>query len=348
MTVRIAVILSNTPQPSFEIIGKLFAQSFREAGVLVSERGIPQTSLERAALAREYEGQPVVFFHNVAMGHDFQVIPGAKNVALPAYEFSRIYDSAVTLLNRYDEIWVTTSHVAAVLENSGVNVSIYKIPPALDRGNYPHKLSYEPHRPFRFLFVGEPHFRKGVHFLMYGFIKAFPDMGEAELLIKTRLHPSWATLRDDIKLLTEQLPLEDLGQLYVDSDCYISASLAEGLGLPIAEAMLCGLPVCTNWWGGHRDLLTDGGYFPLTYVESPRPWTGEPQYYTPGQKCALSDETSVAQAMRSIIGISPAERCRMAEKAKENLENKYGVQSLRAFWLEQTARLWGKFFGTCP
>ncbi len=335
-----AVILSNTPQPSFKVIGDLFAESLREAGVEVIERGVPSTSEERAALTKEFEGQETVFFHNVSMGKDFQVIPEAKNVGLPAYEFSRVYDSAVRLLNKYDELWVTTSYVGKLLKNSGVTVLILRLPPALDRQNFPKKTSYGPHKPFRFLFVGEPHFRKGVHFLMYGFVNAFPKTGEAELIIKTAINPRWAPLREDIKIITEWLPTRDMQRLYAESDCYISASLAEGLGLPIAEAMLCGIPVCANNWGGHRDLLTEGGFFPLKFIEADRPWTGEPQFYTPGQKCAISNEVSVAEAMRQIVDSSPDTRQGMAAKARENLLQSYGTTALRSLWATHVARLW--------
>ncbi len=335
-----AVILSNTPQPSFRIIGDLFSHNFREAGVKVVERDVPSNQEQRAALNREFEGQKAVFFHNVAIGRDFQTIPGAINVGLPAYEFSRVYDSAVRLLNKYDELWVTTSHVGDVLQDSGATVPILRMPPALDRGNFPQKADYSPHKPFRFLFVGEPHFRKGAHFLMHGFVKAFPNAGSAELIIKTGAHHRWTPLREDIRLISDWLSTEAMRKLYAESDCYISASLAEGLGLPIAEAILCGTPVCANYWGGHRDLLADGGFFPLKYFEADRPWTGEPQFYTPGQKCAISNEASVAEAMRKIVDSSPARRQRMAARARESLLQSYGSAALRPLWAKEVARLW--------
>ncbi len=336
----IAVILSNTPQPSFKVIGNFFLKNFVEAGVTVIERSVPSTPKERLTLAKEFAGKSAVFFHNVAIGKDFQVIPESKNIGLPAYEFSRIYDSAVELLNKYDELWVTTRHVGELLKNSGVTVPIVHLPPALDRENFPQKTSYDCHKPFRFLFVGEPHFRKGVHYLMYGFVKAFPKIGEAELIIKTGVNSRWAPLRKDIKLITEWFPTKDIQRLYAESDCYISASLAEGLGLPVAEAILCGIPVCSNYWGGHRDLLTDGGFFPLEFIETDRPWTGEPQFYTPGQKCAISDEVSVSKAMRQIADSLLYKRQRIAAKAREHLLQNYGVTALKSRWAIQVARLW--------
>lgn len=336
-----AVILGNSPQPSFKIIGDLFIKNFQEAGVTVIERGVPATAEECTILAKEFACTDAVFFHNTA-GYSFQIIPGARNIALPAYEFSKFPEPWVKLLNNYDEIWITTRHVGRIMASSGITRPIFKLPPALDRDARPRKTTYAAHYPFRFLFVGEPHFRKGVHFLMYGFVKAFPTPGQAELVIKTSSCKDWAPLRSDIKFITERLSRDELLRLYAGSDCYISASLAEGLGLPLAEAALMGLPVCANNWGGHQDLLVSGGYFSLKFVEAARPWTGPPQFYTPGQKCAFSDENSVAAAMLKIVKSSALQRQRLAEKAHAHIIKKYGAETLKPLWQKQVNRLWHK------
>ncbi len=335
-----AVILGNVPQPSFKIMGELFRKSFEGAGLTVFERGIPATLEERLALQMEFSGQNTIFFHNTS-GSGFQVIPGARNIALPAYEFSRLPDPWARLLNDYTEVWVTTSHVRDLLKKSGVSVPILRLPPALDREELQAKRSYEPSRPFRFLFAGESRSEEGVHFLMHGFLRAFPQMGDAELTIKTDPASEWASPRQDIMLVNERLSREELLRLCRDSDCYISSSLGESLDLPLATAILCGLPVCANYWGGHRDLLIASGFFPLDYRETDRPWTGAPQLYTPGQKCALSDETAVAEAMLKIYHSSPGKRGHMAEKARRYLLKSYGAEVLEPFWQVHVMRLWG-------
>ena len=52
-----------------------------------------------------------------------------------------------------------------------------------------------------------------------------------------------------------------LRNLYVASDVYLSASKAEGLGIPILEAMACGLPVVGCDTGAITELLADNRGF---------------------------------------------------------------------------------------
>jgi glycosyltransferase involved in cell wall biosynthesis len=48
-------------------------------------------------------------------------------------------------------------------------------------------------------------------------------------------------------LFLEQVPEEDLPLLYSAADVYLCASFLEGFGIPVVEAMACGLPVvCSN------------------------------------------------------------------------------------------------------
>ena len=52
-----------------------------------------------------------------------------------------------------------------------------------------------------------------------------------------------------------------LRNLYVASDAYLSTSKAEGLGIPILEAMACGIPVVATDTGAITELLEDGRGF---------------------------------------------------------------------------------------
>ena len=54
------------------------------------------------------------------------------------------------------------------------------------------------------------------------------------------------------------LPAQDLWGLFGMSDVYLSTSKAEGLGMPVLEAMACGIPCVTSDTGAHRELLDNG------------------------------------------------------------------------------------------
>lgn len=54
------------------------------------------------------------------------------------------------------------------------------------------------------------------------------------------------------------MPQKDLWALYAVADCFLHTSKAEGLGLPVLEAMACGIPVVATDTGAIHELLSDG------------------------------------------------------------------------------------------
>jgi UDP-glucose:(heptosyl)LPS alpha-1,3-glucosyltransferase len=50
----------------------------------------------------------------------------------------------------------------------------------------------------------------------------------------------------------------DILDAYAASDLYVSPSLEDSFGMPVAEAMACGLPAITSIFAGVSSLLHDG------------------------------------------------------------------------------------------
>jgi glycosyltransferase involved in cell wall biosynthesis len=117
---------------------------------------------------------------------------------------------------------------------------------------------------------------------------------------------------------------EALLNRYRGFDLFASASLGEGLGLPVAEAILAGLPVLANDWGGHRDLLRAGAFFPIPHAVVPQPFCSRPDYYAPGQRCAVASVEGIAQALRRAARTSVTTRLEMAERARLALLGRFG------------------------
>jgi len=159
---------------------------------------------------------------------------------------------------------------------------------------------------------------------MQGFMKAFPETGSALLTIKTSPSCEWKSPRDDIILIKEEWSREKLLAEYENHDCFVSTSLAEGLGLPIAEAIMAELPVCTNYWGGHRSLLTLGGFVEISHKEIIQPFTSDPAFYAEDQKCAYSSPESISQALKECTSISAKKRKEIVKVAKQFFFENYG------------------------
>ncbi len=72
------------------------------------------------------------------------------------------------------------------------------------------------------------------------------------------------TFPDSIKnriVSMENISNEKLGSLYEKASCYISASLFEGLGMPIVEAMSFGIPVLLSDIPPHREVSINKGLY---------------------------------------------------------------------------------------
>jgi glycosyltransferase involved in cell wall biosynthesis len=317
-----AFVLTDTARLSYQIIGRLTCLSLQAAGIRAGELPMAEDESGRRGYSTRLRG--AVLFHST-IGPLFAPIPGAFNVALPLHEWSRYPAAWVDRLDRFDAVWTASRFVARTLRASGLRAPLTYVPPALDLEMPTRKRSRRAGRPFRFLTCGEPHFRKGLHLLVEGFLEAFPEPGVATLTIKTSAQCRWEPPRRDILVRPEPLSRAEMLDLYRGFDAYVSASLGEGLGLPVAEAVLAGLPVVANRWSGHADLLPPAGCFGVGYRLVEQPFCSEPSYYAPGQRCAFSRPTDVAAGLLRAVDASPAARERIARTARTHLIGNYGT-----------------------
>lgn len=61
----------------------------------------------------------------------------------------------------------------------------------------------------------------------------------------------------EILLINKDISQEQIKYLYENSDLLVAPSFGEGFGLPLAEAMLCNLPVLTTNYGGQKDFCNN-------------------------------------------------------------------------------------------
>ena len=169
-----------------------------------------------------------------------------------------------------DLITVGSSQTARFLEDAGVNVPMAIVGDGVDH------LLEKPAEPlpqllpdgFKFLHVSSCFPRKAVDVLLASFGAAFADCGDVSLVIKTFPNPHNAIQQQlaqfrsaypsgpEVVVIEGDWSESQMAGLYEACDAYVAPSRGEGFGLPLAEAMLYGLPVITTDWGGHRDFCT--------------------------------------------------------------------------------------------
>jgi glycosyltransferase involved in cell wall biosynthesis len=175
-------------------------------------------------------------------------------------EWARVFASQV------DELWVPSNYVKRVYVESGVPESrVFVIPLGIDPNVFhpsvkPFKL--KTRKRFKFLFVGGTIYRKGIDLLLDAYVRQFTRSDDVCLVIKDMGGESFyqgqtfkAKIRElqkdpnapEIEYIDNILSVEELSSLYRACDTLVHPYRGEGFGLPILEAMACGLPpIVTN------------------------------------------------------------------------------------------------------
>lgn len=314
------IFLVDTDRPSYVEAARLYREAFLAAALTVRE--------ERYAPSTRTLSGAWVIHHTI--GPLLRAVPGAHNTAVVFHEWDRYPRAWVATLNGFQSVWAPSTHVADTLRASGVTAPVHFVPPPVAARPVVVKRSYGSSSPFRFLSIGEAHFRKGFHLLINGFLTAFPREGEARLTLKVSASCAWQSPRADITVVADRLDREDLLSLYRGHDAYVTASLGEGLGLPVAEAVMAGLPVVANHWGGHRDLLRPSDGWEIAHDVVPQVFCSDPAYYAEGQRCAWSSAARVAAALRAVADATSDEREARSARARAALEESHGTPRVAA------------------
>lgn len=151
----------------------------------------------------------------------------------------------------------------------GVDSQLWRIPSedehALYRKGY---LNVQDEETFVVLTVADNQERKNLAAALEAyrdFVKEVPN--SRYVLVTRENNPVGWSLRDlifefglqaHVILMERGMSQEELWGVYAASDCFLLTSKAEGLGLPLLEAMSTGLPCVATDCTGMRELLADG------------------------------------------------------------------------------------------
>ncbi|MGH9898944.1 MAG: glycosyltransferase family 4 protein, partial [Pyrinomonadaceae bacterium] len=161
--------------------------------------------------------------------------------------------------------------IKKVLIDAGVSIPIRVCGNGCDHILREERKEYEDKlgKSFRFLHVSSCFPRKGVDVLLRAYFEEFTSQDDVTLVIKTfpnihndienQIKELKKTHRNapDIKLINKDLSTGYIVDIYKKCHALVAPSRGEGFGLPMAEAMLFGLPVITTGFGGQSDFCTE-------------------------------------------------------------------------------------------
>lgn len=219
-------------------------------------------------------------------------------VVLTQWETDRLPARVVAYLNTARAVMTISTWCKSVFQRSGVRVPIHTFPLGVDTTRYcPDQAIFPP--VFTFLTAGRQRTdgRKGIENVIAAFILAFANDSRAVLRVKLGPNdPAPELSSGRLQFIREQLTAEQLVHLYRTSSCYFNGSYAEGWGLHLHEALACGCPVVSPFWGGVTDFLSRD---PQNFFEIPYKLQPASAHFGVG-RWAQPDIPAMAQAMLTI------------------------------------------------
>ena len=234
------------------------------------------------------------------------------------FETDSLPDDYISYLKCSHLIWVPSQWAKTVLMSHGLNGDHIQV---VHEGVNPD--IYHPYcRPqssasgiFRFFMCGKKETRKGFDELLEGFQIAFGGDETTELHLKADYF--WGgqakaeAKQDELSRQIDGLGLRnvvpvsgalstlDMALLYNNYDAMIFPSRAEGWGLPLIEAIACGLPVISTYYSGHSEYLSaiDGQFVRLDHQLQPISCPEFLQHWKAGGQWAVASPDEIAKKL---------------------------------------------------
>jgi glycosyltransferase involved in cell wall biosynthesis len=212
-----------------------------------------------------------------AQGDVFERNTGSFKIGYTMLEVDGLPREWVRQANLMNEVWVPSEFNKVTFLNSGVKTPIHIIPLGVDPAYFsPAIVGFKPKSSYTFLSVFEWGERKAPEILIKAFSDEFKASEDVVLICKANNFDPSVDIKAQINKLNLRanggrivlaqnriLDRYELGSLYRSADCFVLPTRGEGWGMPILEAMACGLPVIATNWSSQQDFMTEDNSLPL-------------------------------------------------------------------------------------
>lgn len=249
--------------------------------------GYQVTGLERELLNKDLDDVDIVIQHMTP--NEMRPVEGKVNIAVVAWETTRIPAYWVDKLNQFDAVITFCDASVDAFKECGVTVPIHKVPHTFHIPSY----SLEGVEPIvapsnpdalkdRFIFYNISQFaaKKGIDVLLRSYYGAFHGKGdEVMLILKTyvsmgardqereKLQQYVQSVKagmrlpmagyPQVMLITSTLSEEKIKKIHATGDCYVCSSRGEGWCIPAFDALTYGNKLVTTLWGGMGEFCKD-------------------------------------------------------------------------------------------
>lgn len=322
------------------------AEVNREMARAMSATGVDLKTTETPDTRPWLTGRPPEVTVRHQWPPNFEPPASGRWVTFQPWEYGSLPAAWVEPMNRkVDEVWVPSRYVRDCYVRSGMDPGkVAVVPYGIDPSRFhpdaaPMELSTT--KKHRFLFVGGTIPRKGADILLETYIATFgaeddvclviKDLGADSFYLGQGLGQRIRELQSDpgkpeIVYLDTELPAAGMPGLFTACSCLVHPYRGEGFGLPIAEAMACGLPVIVPRHGACLDFCDDSVSYLVTAneVRMPEPRVGQiPTVNLPWW--AEVDRKELAAAMRRVVD-EPKEARAIGREASKRIRTEFTWQ----------------------
>ena len=307
--------------------------------------------MKHPAAARLYEKGLATPYPQVAIRQMFPPRVNDSTAGLTfqyfGWEESRVPPEVVADFNRHlDGVGTMSTFVKQVLTDSGVTIPLEVVGVGVHPPD-PHArctaVELVDARHHRLLHISSAFPRKGVDALLQAYFEAFTDADDVSLILKTfpNVHNSVGDLLMSLRAASASAPhvcwidrdldRDELDGLYHVASAYVHAARGEGFGLPVAEAMLAGVPVISVASTGLADFVSS-----TTAAVVGHQWAEARTHVSvPGSQWAEPSIADLRREMRSVVKGTEAQlRSRRVIAARALVETEHTWRRVADRWAQ--------------